>query len=109
MFFKLTQKNPKRRKAGNKRKPGFDENILKETEYYIKDGSYFSTVSELKKETCHEGITLKINVTIGLRYVKPYPFTFTTYCKGRWLRRKLIDVLSQEFQSETAEYYVRFE
>ena len=46
---------------------------------------------------------------LGLRYVKPYSFTFTTYCKGRWLRRKLIDVLSQEFQSETADYYVRFE
>ncbi|CAB3995868.1 RNA pseudouridylate synthase domain-containing 2 [Paramuricea clavata] len=72
------EKNPKRRKTVSRKKPGFDKDIFKETEYYVKD---------------------------GLRYVKPYPFTFTTYCKGRWLRRKLIDVLSQEFQSETTEYY----
>lgn len=69
-------KNPKKQKT--KRKAGFNENIYKETEYFIKD---------------------------GLRHVKPYHFTFTTFCKGRWLKRKLIDVLAKEFQSETAEYY----
>ena len=42
----------------------------------------------------------------GLRYVKPYYFTFTTHAKGRWVGSKVIDVFSQEFQSETPEFYV---
>ena len=43
----------------------------------------------------------------GLRYVKPYYFTFTTHAKGRWVGSKVIDVFSREFQSETPEFYVR--
>lgn len=42
----------------------------------------------------------------GLRHVHPYYFTFTTYCKGRWVGRSLIDVFKEEFRSETQEYYV---
>ncbi|XP_028409988.1 RNA pseudouridylate synthase domain-containing protein 2-like [Dendronephthya gigantea] len=72
------EKNAKKVRTDSKKKPGFDKEKFQETEYYIKD---------------------------GLRHVKPYPFTFTTYCKGRWLRRKILDVLSQEFQAKTIEYY----
>lgn len=42
----------------------------------------------------------------GLRCVHPYYFTFTTYCKGRWVGQSLIDVFKEEFRSETQEYYV---
>ena len=38
--------------------------------------------------------------------MKPYYFTFTTHAKGRWVGSKVIDVFSQEFQSETPEFYV---
>lgn len=41
----------------------------------------------------------------GLRCVHPYFFTFTTYCKGRWVGHSLIDVFKEEFHSETQEYY----
>lgn len=43
----------------------------------------------------------------GLRYVKPYYFTFTTHAKGRWVGSTVYDVFCREFQSETPEYYVR--
>ncbi|XP_035212328.1 RNA pseudouridylate synthase domain-containing protein 2-like [Stegodyphus dumicola] len=33
----------------------------------------------------------------GLRKVYPYYFQYSTFCKGRWLNRKLIDVYSEEF------------
>lgn len=46
---------------------------------------------------------------LGLRCVYPYYFTFTTFCKGRWVGRNLIDVFKEEFCSETQEYYVSIE
>lgn len=70
--------------ANNKRpkkqieKPGFDKRMFEETSYYVKD---------------------------GLRYIKPYFFTFTTHCKGRWFGKKLIDVFTKEFRMESPAYY----
>ncbi|XP_046843007.1 RNA pseudouridylate synthase domain-containing protein 2-like [Xenia sp. Carnegie-2017] len=74
---KIERKHKKARTC-SKKAPGYNVEIFRETDYYIKN---------------------------GLRFVKPYFFTFSTHCKGRWLQRKLHDVMSQEFQSETAEYY----
>lgn len=42
----------------------------------------------------------------GLRYVLPYAYTFTSFAKGRWLNRELLEVLCSEFRAETREYYV---
>ncbi|GFQ99556.1 RNA pseudouridylate synthase domain-containing protein 2 [Trichonephila clavata] len=33
----------------------------------------------------------------GLRKVYPYYYRHTTYCKGRWIKKPLIDVYTQEF------------
>ncbi|XP_020610181.1 RNA pseudouridylate synthase domain-containing protein 2-like isoform X1 [Orbicella faveolata] len=74
-FLVLFQKVPK---VKNIKNPGFDNELLKETTCYLRN---------------------------GLRCVHPYYFTFTTYCKGRWVGRSLIDVFKEEFQSETQEYY----
>ncbi|EDO47303.1 predicted protein, partial [Nematostella vectensis] len=41
----------------------------------------------------------------GLRHVKPYYFTFTSHCKGRWLNRELLDIFREEFRSESISYY----
>jgi hypothetical protein len=38
--------------------------------------------------------------------VVPYAYTFSTYAKGRWVGRQLLDVLCDEFIAETKEYYV---
>ncbi|KAK6462964.1 DRAP deaminase [Scheffersomyces coipomensis] len=40
-----------------------------------------------------------------LRRVKPYYFTYLTYCKLRWRDRKLIDIFVDEFRDRSAEYY----
>ncbi|KAL2099107.1 hypothetical protein ACEWY4_005587 [Coilia grayii] len=41
----------------------------------------------------------------GLRKVHPYYYDFTTYCKGRWIGKTLLEVFSSEFRSEPVEYY----
>ncbi|XP_014677074.1 PREDICTED: RNA pseudouridylate synthase domain-containing protein 2-like [Priapulus caudatus] len=43
----------------------------------------------------------------GLRKVYPYNFTFSTYAKGRWVGKKLYDVMTKEFRSYTPERYER--
>lgn len=41
----------------------------------------------------------------GKRHVKPYLFTYKTFCKERWLRRPLIDIFHSEFVDRSKEYY----
>lgn len=43
----------------------------------------------------------------GLRKVYPYYFTFTTYVKGRWVGRTLLDVFGHEFRAHTVDEYRR--
>lgn len=43
----------------------------------------------------------------GLRRVKPYHYTYNTYCKERWRGRELFDIFTSEFRDRTPEYYVR--
>lgn len=42
----------------------------------------------------------------GLRKVRPYYFDYSTYCKGRWVGKKLLDVFHSEFRGRPIEYYV---
>lgn len=44
----------------------------------------------------------------GLRKVRPYHFTYNTYCKQRWRGRELLDIFETEFRDRPQEYYVRF-
>lgn len=41
----------------------------------------------------------------GLRKVYPYYFDFTTYCKGRWIGKTLLEVFKNEFRAESMDYY----
>ncbi|PYH41614.1 pseudouridine synthase family protein [Aspergillus saccharolyticus JOP 1030-1] len=41
----------------------------------------------------------------GLRRVKPYHYTYNTYCKERWRGRELLDIFLSEFRDRPAEYY----
>lgn len=43
----------------------------------------------------------------GLRKVYPYYFTFTTYAKGRWVGRTVLDVFGHEFRAHTIDEYRR--
>jgi len=41
----------------------------------------------------------------GLRKVKPYHFTYNTFCKQRWRNREILDIFASEFRDRPAEYY----
>lgn len=43
----------------------------------------------------------------GLRRVKPYHYTYNTYCKERWRGRELLEIFTSEFRDRPPEYYVR--
>ena len=40
-----------------------------------------------------------------IRIIRPYPFTFTTFAKQRWLGRSILDVYHSEFGSYPRAYY----
>eukprot|EP00934_Nitzschia_sp_Nitz4_P006597 Nitzschia sp. Nitz4//scaffold189_size62959//41492//43147//NITZ4_006313-RA/size62959-processed-gene-0.24-mRNA-1//1//CDS//3329539911//6587//frame0 len=40
-----------------------------------------------------------------IRTVEPYPYTFTTYAKARWIGRTILDVYATEFGSYPKSYY----
>ncbi|QIW94492.1 hypothetical protein AMS68_000010 [Peltaster fructicola] len=41
----------------------------------------------------------------GLRKVKPYHFTYNTYCKERWRGRPILEIFEDEFRDRPVEYY----
>ncbi|KAF7588600.1 hypothetical protein BBP40_005485 [Aspergillus hancockii] len=43
----------------------------------------------------------------GFRRVKPYHYTYNTFCKERWRGRELEDIFTSEFRDRPPEYYVR--
>lgn len=49
--------------------------------------------------------TLHCNDQRRVRVVHPYPYTFATFAKSRWLGRPLIDVYHDEFGSYPKSYY----
>lgn len=61
-------------------RPGYTAERFDETSYYIEN---------------------------GLRKVYPYYFTFTTYTKGRWVGRTLMDVFGEEFRAHSSDEYER--
>ena len=38
--------------------------------------------------------------------MKPYFYTYNTYCKERWRNRELLDIFLSEFRDRKPEYYV---
>lgn len=42
----------------------------------------------------------------GLRKVYPYEFTYHTFCKGRWLGKKIKEMYQTEFKSITDNSFV---
>jgi RNA pseudouridylate synthase len=43
--------------------------------------------------------------TLFVRVIEPYPYTFTSHAKSRWIGRTILDVYSTEFGSYPASYY----
>ena len=86
----------KPRSKRNRKRPRSNANALKE------DPVYETTVRrlELDGKPIGEGGAPK-----WLRVVKPYAYNFSTYAKGRWEGRTIIDVYSTEFGSYPKSYY----
>lgn len=90
----------KKIKQGQKElRPGFGSDRFGETEYYFQYGGYL-----LFKLSMPFYITSPLS---GLRKVYPYYFTYTTFCKGRWIGHLLVDVFTREFRAQSRELYVR--
>lgn len=67
-----------KRKKQKIERPGFGNEKYEETSYYFEN---------------------------GLRKVYPYNFTYTSYCKGRWIGKPLIDIFIKEFRAHPKEQY----
>eukprot|EP00980_Cylindrotheca_fusiformis_P029120 scaffold22733_cov214-Cylindrotheca_fusiformis.AAC.2 len=52
-----------------------------------------------------DGKIINDSTTIWLRTVEPYPYTFSTFPKARWLGRTVLDVYTTEFGSYPNCYY----
>ena len=42
----------------------------------------------------------------GLRFVKPYSHSFTTYAKRRWFGHQIGKIYTKEFKAFSAQYYL---
>ena len=48
-----------------------------------------------------------LHICTGLRFVRPYYFSFTSHARGTWVWSEVYDVFCGEFQAERSEHYVR--
>ncbi len=61
-----------------------------------------------KKKIKNEYLNLKPEVKVinNLRHITPYEFKYQVFVKGRWLKKRLIDVLLVEFKQYNEEYFL---
>ena len=85
----------KPRSKRNRKRPRSNVNGLKE------DPVYETTIHRLELD----GKPIGGGAPKWLRVIKPYAYNFSTYAKGRWEGRTLIDVYSTEFGSYPRSYY----
>lgn len=53
-----------------------------------------------------DAMPVEAYVSNGLRRIRPYYVTRTSYVKGRWIGRRLVDVLAAEFRAYPREHYI---
>ncbi len=84
----------KPRSKRNRKRPRSNINALKE------EPVYETSIRQLELDGKPIAGTHK-----WLRIIKPYPYTYSTYAKGRWEGKTIIDVYSTEFGSYPRSYY----
>ena len=57
------------------------------------------------KKRKQEDPDYEVVIENNLRIIKPYYFTYKTFCKQRWRERKLIDIFVTEFRDRKDAYY----
>ena len=65
-------------------------------------------MSRKRKIECASNIEeVKFHFDEDSRFVEPYVHEFSSYAKGRWLGREVIDVTTKEFGSHSQSYWER--
>jgi 23S rRNA-/tRNA-specific pseudouridylate synthase len=70
--------------------------------------SELHTNDHLVTETTIFQLSIEGNMIPGaplIRIVKPYPYTFSSFCKERWVGRTILEVYCKEFGSYPTSYY----
>lgn len=64
---------------------------------------------ELQKEVIQRETMCNVQVYYknGLRKIRPYYHTRSSFAKGRWLNKTLLEVLVKEFRAHSREYYAQ--
>ncbi len=62
-----------------------------------------------KKKIKNEYYDMKPNLTRihNLRLIQPYEFKYQLYTKGRWVGKKLLDVMVNEYRTYSTEYFIK--
>jgi 23S rRNA-/tRNA-specific pseudouridylate synthase len=66
-------------------------------------------ITKPKKKIKNEYYEMKPSLIkkFNLRFIEPYEFKYQLYAKGRWIGRKIIDVLVNEFRNYDKEYFIK--
>ncbi|CCD22832.1 uncharacterized protein NDAI_0A06780 [Naumovozyma dairenensis CBS 421] len=88
----------KRRKVENSR-------AAKTVELRDKNGFKLRLVDANKSKNKQVDPDYEVSIEGPLRKIKPYYFTYKTFCKERWRDRKLLDVFVTEFRDREEAYY----
>jgi 23S rRNA-/tRNA-specific pseudouridylate synthase len=57
------------------------------------------------QEVDRENFVCTIDISAARRHVQPYYFNHSTYSKGRWWNRPLLDVYTGEYRNYSVDYY----
>lgn len=90
---KRDKKTPRPKR--NRKRPRFEKNSLPESV------SHKVHVYPLALD----GRPIHGDASTWIRAIEPYPFTFSTFAKARWLGRTILDVFCDEFGSYPRSYY----
>ncbi|ODV85665.1 hypothetical protein CANARDRAFT_22463 [[Candida] arabinofermentans NRRL YB-2248] len=58
------------------------------------------------KKSIIDSTSVEYIINGPFRSIKPYYYTYKTYCKERWRNKLLIDILSSEFRLFTKQHYI---
>ncbi|SCU97144.1 LANO_0E15280g1_1 [Lachancea nothofagi CBS 11611] len=61
----------------------------------------------IKEPIVAQHMGVEVYFAHGLRKIQPYYHSRTSFAKGRWLKRRLLDVLADEFKSHSREEYAK--
>lgn len=94
-----TKRGMKPRSKRDRKRPRSEVHALKDA------FEYQTSVRRLELNGKPLAASLRSQNVQWLRLVEPYPYTFSTFAKARWVGRSVFDVYSTEFGSYPSSYY----